>query len=90
MAISGWPPGRGPAVSRAAWAGVMVTYLTLWSAGPGWMTYWWAWLFVLLPVCLCGVTRTRRPALWERRADGFVSPRVRFPTSHRPRRRMAR
>lgn len=85
MAISGRPSRRDLALRMLAWGGVMVTYLTLWSAGPGWMTRWWAWLFVLLPVCLSGFTR-RQPAPRQRPADGFVAPRVRFPTPHRRRR----
>ncbi|HEX2298293.1 MAG TPA: hypothetical protein VHH34_07225, partial [Pseudonocardiaceae bacterium] len=56
MAISGRPSRRDLGLRMGAWAAVMVTYLTLWSAGPGWMTYWWAWLFVLLPVCLSALT----------------------------------
>ncbi|MGH4024755.1 MAG: hypothetical protein ACRDRV_09235 [Pseudonocardiaceae bacterium] len=89
MAISGRPSSRDLASRTAAWAVVMVTYLTLWSAGPGWMTYWWAWLFVLLPVCLSGLG-WRQPGPGERPADGFVSPRVRFPTPHRRRRGVVR
>lgn len=87
---SGWSlPGRAAVLRMPAWAAVMVTYLTLWSAGLGWTGYWWAWLFVLAPVVLSAL---RRPAPGSPRqaADGFVLPRVRFPTSHRRRRGTAR
>lgn len=84
-----WLPGRAVARRMLAWAAVMVTYLTLWSAGPGWMGYWWAWLFVLAPVAFSGLSRPP-PGAPRQAADGFVSPRVRFPTSHRRRRRMVR
>jgi hypothetical protein len=89
VAISGRPSRHDPAWRMVAWAAVMVTYLTLWSAGSGWMAYWWAWLFVLLPVCLSGLS-PQQPSLRERPADGFVPPHVRFPTSHRRRREAVR
>ena len=89
MAVGQRPAGRDLALHLLAWTAVMVTYLTLWSAGWGWMTYWWAWLFVLAPICLRWLTWP--PAGTSAQPpDGYVRPRVRPPTSHRRRRRSDR
>ncbi|MGH4016907.1 MAG: hypothetical protein ACRDSL_23855 [Pseudonocardiaceae bacterium] len=86
MAISERSPLRHGDRIMMAWPAAMMVYLTLWSAGLGWVTYWWAWLFVLLSLW-CG-WRTRCPAVTpQRAADGFVLPRVHVPTSHRARAR---
>lgn len=84
-----WLPGRAATLRMLAWAALMLTYLTLWSAGSGWTVYWWAWLFVLTPVVLSGLSRPASSPP-PRAADGFVSPRVHFPTPHRRRRRAVR
>lgn len=89
MVISERSPGRDLALRVMAWPVAMATYLTLWSAGFGWMSYWWAWPFVITSIC-CGWL-TRRPLRTvQPPADGFVLPRVRFPASHRRRRRSPR
>jgi hypothetical protein len=89
VVISQRPAGGDLALRITAWTAFVVTYLTLWSAGLGWMDYWWAWLFVLVPICFNWLT-WHRPGSRQRPADGFVPPRVRFPAPHRRHRRQAR